>query len=112
MAVSLTNTISNGLTRLYPGAKVVFQTIVKDAGVDTDAAEITFKWAIGSSGEKTVTPVNTATGTYTAEITTPTDQSGLLRYRWDTDGALDYAEEGVLLVEPTSFDTTTSRDYM
>lgn len=98
-------------SRIYPGMEVMLQTIVKVGGAATDAPELTFKWSIGSSGEKTVTPVNTATGTYTATITTPTDQSGLLRYRWDTEGTLDFAEEGTLLVEPGSFMRTTASDY-
>lgn len=98
--------------RIYPGSTITLQTQVKVSGALTDAAEISLKWNIGTNGEQSVTPTNTATGTYSAEITLPTDQSGLLRYRWDTDGALDYAEEGALLVEPTSFGRTSTTDYM
>ncbi len=98
--------------RIYPGSKITLQTVVKLSDIATAAPEISLKWDIGTNGIKTVTPTNSAPGTYTADITLPDDQSGLLRYRWDTDGTIDHVDEGVLLVEPTSFGKTTSRDYM
>lgn len=98
-------------SRIYPGSTITLQTIVKQGGTPVNAAEITFKWRIGSGKTSTVTPTNTATGTYTATFTIPTDESGLLKYRWDTDGDLDFAQEGALLVEPSSFDNVSSTDY-
>lgn len=98
-------------SRVYPGSTISIQTIVAQGGTPVNAADITFKWFIGTGEMNTVTPTNTATGTYKATLTIPADQSGFLRYRWDTEGALDYVEEGVFLVEPTSFDTVTTKDY-
>jgi len=77
-------------------------TIVKDAGVETDAAAITFKWRQGRHGvEKSITPTNTATGTYSVSFTPL--KGGNVYYRWDTEGALNYAAEGTLSIADTAF---------
>ena len=96
--------------RVYPGSTITLQTVFTVGGTPANAPAIVFKWNIGTNGIKTITPTNTGTGTYTATITLPTDQSGMLRYRWDTEESVDFAEEGVILVEPTSFNEFTN-DY-
>ena len=89
-------------SRIYPGTTVTLTNVVKVSGAATDAAAITFKWRQGRRGaEKTITPTNTATGTYSVSFTPL--KGGNVYYRWDTEGALDYAEEGVLSVADTAF---------
>ena len=88
--------------RIYPGSTVTLQTVVTVSGAATDASAITIKWRIGRKGSvTTLTPTRSATGTYSVTIT-PT-KAGNLHYRWDTEGALDYSEEGTLLVADTQF---------
>lgn len=88
--------------RIYPGATITLPTVVKVSGVDTDAAGIIFKWKEGAFGEdKSITPTRTATGTYEVSITP--SRSGNIYFRWDTEGALDSVEEGVLSVARSRF---------
>lgn len=94
-------------SRIYAGTTITLQTVVKVSGAATDASAITFKWKEGGrrGAEKSVTPTRASTGTYTVSIT-PT-KSGNLYYRWDTEGALDYAEEGVLSIADSAFNITS-----
>jgi len=98
-------------SRIYPGSTITLQTVVKVGEAATNASAITFEYRIENYKKRSVTPVNTATGTYTATVTLPTDEHGLMRYRWDTEGALDHSEEGVLLIEPTAFGNNSTTDY-
>lgn len=89
--------------RLYPGMKATFTTTVYGTdGLQTDAPDLTFKFKIGLYGEETSsTPTRTGLGAYSATIDIPS--SGNLYYRWDTDGALDVAKEGVVNIARTAF---------
>jgi hypothetical protein len=90
------------MARIYPGSTLTLTQSVTVGGVLTDAAQITFKWKMGLYGSETsVTPTHTGTGTYSVSIT-PTS-SGDLYWRWDTDGTLDMAQEGVTNIAPTQF---------
>lgn len=97
--------------RIYPGSTIILQTVVKRSGIASDADDITFNYRIDRGKKRTITPVKTAPGTYTATVTLPDDEHGLMRYRWDTADNIDYAEEGVLLIEPTAFASNSTRDY-
>jgi len=100
-------------SRIFPGMTLTLQTVVKQGGTATNAADITFKWLMGYNNKiNSVTPVNTGTGTYKATFTLPQDECGLLRYRWDTEGDLDFVEEGAFMVDPTSFATVNTKDYL
>lgn len=92
--------------RIYAGSTITLQTIVTVGGTPTDASTITFKWKEGGArgAEQSATPTRTGTGTYTVTIT-PT-KPGHLYYRWDTEGALDYAEEGALSIADSQFKIT------
>lgn len=88
--------------RYYAGSTIALQQTVTVGGVLTDAPQITFKWKIGRLGtEATVVPTRVSVGLYTVSIT-PT-AGGDLYYRWDTDGVLDTAQEGILAVAATNF---------
>lgn len=79
-----------------------FAATVRLNGVLSDTPQITFTYKIGKYGTETkVTPTNVGTGTYVVEIT-PTE-SGHLTYRWDTDGDLDVAQEGVVNIKESAF---------
>jgi hypothetical protein len=91
--------------RIYPGTTITLTNAVRVADVLTDAAEITFQWRMGLTGTITsVTPTRTALGTYEASITPLT--GGNLYYRWDTEGDLDTAAEGILSIANSQFDIT------
>lgn len=88
--------------RIYPGTTVTLQTQVTAGGALTNSASITFKWKHSNFGEeKSITPTNTATGTYQVQIT-PT-RSGNVYYRWDTEGTLNTSKDGVLSVARSPF---------
>ena len=109
MATTITVTKPDG--RVYPGSTIVLTAVVSVDSVATDTPAIAFRWRFDNERIRTVSPVNTATGTYTATITLPDDESGLLNYAWDTGGATDTAQEGSLLVEPGRFAFTRTYDY-
>lgn len=85
------------------GSTIQLTTTVKVGGILTNAAAIEFKWKMGLWGEEvSVTPSLVTTGTYRVSITPL--EGGNLYYRWDTEGALDTAKEGVIAVRDTQFD--------
>lgn len=89
--------------RLYPGTTFYLYNTVRVAGVLTDAATITFQWKMGLYGEpQSVTPERVSTGTYRVPVTPLI--GGNLYYRWDTEGALDTAAEGVLSIADSQFE--------
>lgn len=90
------------MPRYYAGMTLTFNQTVRVADVLTDADDIYFKWKIGKRGiEHTETPTHDSTGTYSVSIT-PTE-GGDLFYRWDTEGDLDVAAEGVLNIAASQF---------
>lgn len=90
-------------SRIYPGTTLTLTNRVYVGDTLTDAAEITFTWKMGLTGcPATVTPTNTATGTYEVNIVPLI--GGNLYYRWDTEGDLDTASEGVLSVADSQFE--------
>lgn len=90
------------LMRLYAGSTFTLQQVVTVAGVLTDAPQITFLWKEGLYGtENTITPTRASLGTYTVTFTPSV--GGDLYYRWDTNGVLDVAQEGILSVKPSNF---------
>ena len=89
-------------SRIYPGTTVTLTNMVKVSGALTDAAAITFTWRQGRRGaEKSITPTNTATGTY--EVSFTPLKGGNVYYRWDTEGTLNTAKEGTLAIADTAF---------
>lgn len=91
--------------RLYPGTTFYLYNAVRVNGVLTDADDITFQWKMGLYGRpQSVTPEKTATGTYRVPVTPLV--GGNLYYRWDTEGTLDTAAEGVLSIADTQFEVT------
>lgn len=90
-------------SRLYPGSTFYLYNAVRVNDVLTDANDITFTWKMGLYGcPQSVTPERTATGTYRVPVTPLT--GGNLYYRWDTEGALDTAAEGVLSIADSQFE--------
>jgi hypothetical protein len=90
--------------RYFPGTLITLQQAVRVADVLTDAAQISFKWKEGLYGsETTVTPTRLSVGLYSVSII-PTKGSNLY-YRWDTDGVLDVAQEGILNIADSQFQT-------
>lgn len=84
------------------GSTITLTVTVTNNGIPTNASAILFKWKIGVWGaEQTVAPVNFATGVYKATITPL--EGGNLYYRWDTEGALDTAKEGIIAVRESRF---------
>jgi hypothetical protein len=91
--------------RLYPGTTITLTNRVYVGDTLTDAADIAFTWKMGLYGRPTsVTPTRTDTGTYEVEITPL--EGGNLYYRWDTEGELDTAAEGVLSIADSQFEIT------
>lgn len=92
-------------SRLYPGSTITLTNRVYVGDTLTDAADITFTWRMGNYGcPTTVTPTKTATGTYEVSITPLC--GGNLYYRWDTEGDLDTAAEGVISIQDSQFEIT------
>lgn len=90
------------MPRYYAGTTITLSQSVRVSDVLTDAADIYFKWKMGLRGtENTETPEHISTGSYEVEITP--DQGGDLYYRWDTEGTLDVAQEGVINIKDTQF---------
>lgn len=90
------------MARFHAGSTITLTQSVRVDDVLTDAAAIRFFWKEGLYGAQAeVAPTRTATGTYEVSIT-PTI-GGDLYYRWDTEGALDTAQEGVISVAPSQF---------
>lgn len=90
------------MPRYYAGTTITLTNAVRVAEVLTDASAITFMWKIGLYGtEHTETPTRVSTGTYEVDLTP--DKGGDLYWRWDTEGALDTAQEGVINIAPTQF---------
>jgi hypothetical protein len=90
------------MPRFRPDSTITFNTEVRNNGVLTDAPELMFKWKMGYHGtETTVTPTHDGTGLYSVEITPET--SGNLYANWDTDGALDVADEIVINIAESAF---------
>lgn len=89
--------------RLTPGMTVTLGTTVYGTdGLPVDAPDLTFRFKVGCDGEETtVTPIRNSLGNYSATFVVP--ESGNLHYRWDTDGALDVAKEGVVNVAWSAF---------
>jgi hypothetical protein len=91
--------------RYIAGTTLVLTNVVYVGNTPTDAADITFQWRMGLTGEITsVTPTKTATGTYEVSITPL--KGGNLYYRWDTEGVLDTAGEQTLSIANSQFDIT------
>lgn len=92
-------------SRIYPGTTITLTNVVRVGETPTDAAQITFQWRMGLTGQITaVTPTKTATGTYEVSITPLT--GGNLYYRWDTEGVLDTAGEQTLSIANSQFEIT------
>lgn len=90
------------MPRFFPGSTITLRNYVRVSETLTDASAITFTWKMGPRGvETSVTPTRASTGSYYVEITP--DEGGNLYYRWDTEGALDMAREGVLSIAETQF---------
>jgi 6-phosphogluconolactonase (cycloisomerase 2 family) len=90
------------MPRYYAGTTITLSQAVRVSEVLTDASDITFMWKVGKYGtEATVTPTHDGTGLYSVSITP--DRGGDLYYRWDTEGDLDTAAEGVINIAPTQF---------
>ncbi len=90
-------------SRIYPGTTITLTNRVYVGTSLTDAANITFTWKMGLYGcPQSVTPTKTATGTYEVSITPIV--GGNLYYRWDTEGNLDTAAEGVLSIADSQFE--------
>lgn len=90
------------MPRYFAGTTITITQVVRVDGVATDASAIYFKWKMGLYGSETsVTPTRDGTGTYHVDIT-PTE-GGDLYYRWDTEGDLDTAQEGVINIADTQF---------
>jgi hypothetical protein len=91
--------------RIYPGTTITLTNVVRVGSTPTDAADIAFQWKMGLNGTVTsVTPTRTALGTYEVNITPL--EGGNLYYRWDTEGELDTAAEGVLSIADSQFEIT------
>lgn len=90
-------------SRIYPGSTFFLYNRVWVNGVLTDADSITFQWKMGLTGKpQFVTPEKTETGTYRVPVTPLT--GGNLYFRWDTEGTLDTAAEGVLSIADSQFE--------
>lgn len=91
--------------RIYPGTTITLTNVVRVGNSPTDAADITFTWQMGLYGApQSATPERTATGTYEVSITPLV--GGNLYYRWDTEGTLDTAAEGILSIANSQFEIT------
>lgn len=90
-------------SRLYPGTTITLTNVVRVGNTPTDAADITFTWKMGLTGcPATVAPTKTATGTYEVNVTPL--KGGNLYFRWDTEGVLDTAAEGILSIADSRFE--------
>lgn len=90
------------MPRFFPGSTITLRNFVRVDETLTDAAQIVFIWKMKQRGtEHTVTPTRASTGSYYVEITP--EEGGDLYYRWDTEGTLDAAREGVLSIADTQF---------
>jgi hypothetical protein len=100
--VRIVSSVSPSVARRYPGSTITIRASVYVDDALTNASAIAFKWKMGRYGcEQSATPSNAGTGLYDAELTP--EQSGDLYYRWDTEGDLDTAQEGVINIAPTQF---------
>lgn len=90
------------MARYYAGSTITLQQTVTVSKVLTDAPQIVFLWKEGQYGlENTITPTRMSTGLYQVIFTPST--GGDVYYRWDTQGVLDVAQEGILSVKPSNF---------
>jgi hypothetical protein len=90
------------MARIYAGTTITLSVNVTVSDVLTDAPQVYFKWKMGLYGTETsVTPTHDGTGLYEVSITPL--EGGDLYYRWDTEGTLDVAQEGVLNIAGTQF---------
>ena len=116
--VTLTPSFTPSVVRRYAGSTITFRLSIYVDEVLTDASAVTFTWRMGSpassyqslsqflaggsaGAQTSVTPTHDGTGLYSAEVTPET--GGNLYWRWDTEGALDTAREGVLSIAETQF---------
>lgn len=93
------------MPRYFPGMLVTLKVNVTVSDTLTDAPSVYFKYKEGLYGtENTLSPTHDGTGIY--EVSFIPQQGGDVYYRWDTDGSLDTAQEGILNVAPTNFTIT------
>jgi hypothetical protein len=90
------------MPRYFPNMKMGFAATVRFNGELSNAPQITFIYKVGKHGtETTITPTNVGIGTYVVELVP--NGSGHLSYRWDTDGDLDVAQEGIVNIKESAF---------
>ena len=116
--VELTLNITPAVKRRFPGSTITFGLSIYVDEVLTDASAVAFTWRMGgpvspheslaqflagsgNTSQTSVTPTHDGTGLYSAEVTPET--GGNLYWRWDTEGALDTAREGVISIAETQF---------
>jgi hypothetical protein len=92
------------MPRFYPHSKIGFTAQIKVDLQSTDTPQIHFIYKITNRGEeKTLTPTRLGLGLYFIELVP--GEAGNLFFRWDTEGSLDTAKEGVINIAPSAFES-------